>query len=309
MPLNDTPRQTTEHPPGLDSLLERASVLTPGPLPGWQGKGQTDVLRLDALHPQWSGNKAFKLAGHLKGFREQASLIRILSFGGPWSNHLHALAAVAHDCGLPSVGVVRGYAHLPLTDTLKDCQQQGMELVFVDKKTYARRNDPAWQQVLSQQWQAMVIPEGGSGPAGEAGFALLKPLLQDYDEVWIAAGTGTSARGLAACLRPDQTLMAVNAVADQGALQRHWQTLDWSCHWQILRDPRCGRFGQCPPVLQALIARYDLLGLPLEPVYTARLLLTLEAQQEAGLLGDKTRLLIHTGGLQGRRGYPELTPR
>lgn len=291
----------------VDTVLKAVSSLTPELLPAWSGPGSAHVLRLDTLNPDLSGNKAFKLSGHLQKFYAQTEASRLLSFGGPWSNHLHALASAAHLSGIPAVGIVRGYANLPLTATLSDCRDLGMMLIFADKKDYARRYDPEWQQVLGQQWQAMVIPEGGGGAAGESGFALLKPLLEGYDEIWLAAGTGTSARGIAACLREDQSLIAVNAVSDQGELQRQWQSLDWPCQWQLLENERCGRFGQCPPMLHELIARYDLLGLPLEPVYTARLLLALETQQQKGLLRDRKRLLIHTGGLQGRRGYSQLT--
>lgn len=290
----------------VDVMLSAVASLKPEPLQAWCGPGSVHVLRLDTLHPAFGGNKAFKLAGHLQKFYAQNEASRLLSFGGPWSNHLHALANAAHLNGIPSVGIVRGYADLPLTATLSECRDLGMMLLFADKKDYARRHDPVWQQALGQQWQAMVIAEGGGGPDGESGFAVLKPLLLGYDEIWLAAGTGTSARGVAACLRADQSLIAVNAVSDQGELQRHWQSLDWPCEWQILQDARCGRFGQCPPVLKEVIARYDQLGLPLEPVYTARLLLTLEAQQHKGLLSNKKRLLIHTGGLQGRRGYADL---
>lgn len=49
-----------------------------------------ECLRLDQLHPTLSGNKFFKLLGHLEVFRSSGRS-RLLSFGGRWSNHLHAL--------------------------------------------------------------------------------------------------------------------------------------------------------------------------------------------------------------------------
>ena len=48
--------------------------------------------------------------------------IGLLSFGGPYSNHLHAIAALGQALNIPVIAVVRGYAHLPLTATLQDCQ-------------------------------------------------------------------------------------------------------------------------------------------------------------------------------------------
>ncbi len=43
---------------------------------------------------------------------------------------------------------------------------------------------------------------------------------------------------------------------------------------------------------------------PLEPLYTGKALLALKQQVEAGRFARGTRLIfIHTGGLQGRRGF------
>ncbi|VVN17635.1 hypothetical protein PS623_04122 [Pseudomonas fluorescens] len=45
-------------------------------------------------------------------------------------------------------------------------------------------------------------------------------------------------------------------------------------------------------------------GLPLEAVYTGKALLALRDEVEAGRFRPGSRLLfVHTGGLQGRRGY------
>ena len=45
-------------------------------------------------------------------------------------------------------------------------------------------------------------------------------------------------------------------------------------------------------------------GVSLEALYTGKALLALREQVEAGLFAPGTRLIVvHTGGLQGRRGY------
>ena len=59
--------------------------------------------------------------------------------------------------------------------------------------------------------------------------------------------------------------------------------------------------------LDAELARFILAteaesGVPLESVYTAKALLALRTEVEAGYFARSTRLLfLHTGGLQGRR--------
>ena len=67
------------------------------------------VLRLDRLHPLWGGNKVFKLLPNLRR-AEALGQRRVISFGGAYSNHLHALAAWGREHGLETVGIVRGEA-------------------------------------------------------------------------------------------------------------------------------------------------------------------------------------------------------
>lgn len=269
-------------------------------LPG----GGADVLRLDRLHPLISGNKAFKLQPFLQRFAASPHR-RLLSFGGPFSNHLHALAALGRAAAVPVVLVVRGYAHLPLTPTLQDCADWGAELVFVDKKTYAGRYDPQWQQALSAEYDALVIGEGGAGE-GVTGCRVLATACAGYDEVWLACGTGTTALGLAQGLSEQKLacrVVGVNAVADQGALVRAWhQQMPADVDWRVVEDAHGGGFGRSGPELLQLIERLDQQGLPLEPVYTGKLLQAYEQAVARGECRGRV-LLVHSGGLQGRRGY------
>ncbi|MCD8523742.1 MAG: pyridoxal-phosphate dependent enzyme [Saccharospirillaceae bacterium] len=288
--------------PELTGLIEPVSVV--------MAKANVDMLRLDRLHPHISGNKAFKLAGFLPYFRA-SSKRALLSFGGPYSNHLHALAALGQALDIPVIAVVRGYAHLPLTATLQDCQAWGAELIFADKKTYARRYDRQWQQELAQHYDAFVIPEGGAGEAGEQECRRLATLCNDYDQIWLAVGTGTTAVGVAQGLQAlsiDCELIGVNAVADQGERLRLWQqVMPAGVRWRLLDNAHLGGFGRVSAELLALIQRYDRQHLPLDPVYTAKMMLAFEQALSAESQATESRtariLLVHSGGLQGRRGY------
>src|ERR1700712_1569244 len=68
---------------------------------------QADVLRLDKVHPEISGNEWFKLKYHLEQAKNR-SKSTLISFGGPYSNHLLAMAAIAKSSGFRSVGYIRG---------------------------------------------------------------------------------------------------------------------------------------------------------------------------------------------------------
>lgn len=252
-----------------------------------------DVAWLSTEHRYINGNKPWKLFGHLQLLPQKPPAL--LSFGGPHSNHLHALAACGQLLNVPTIGVVRGYAECALTPTLQDCQGFGMKLEFVDRVTYRRRHDDEFIEALAQQWQAVVVPEGGGGEPGRLGCAALAQLAAGYDELWLAVGTGTTAEGIARALAADTELVGVNVVADQGERQRQWQQL--RCRWRLIDDMHGGGFGRINPPLRDLIRRYDGRGISLDPVYTAKLMQAYETYGQA----DKTALLLHTGGLQGRR--------
>ena len=62
-----------------------------------------DMLRLDALHPEVSGNKWFKLKYLIQDALHTGKQT-LLSFGGCYSNHLHAMAYAAKSYKLKSIG-------------------------------------------------------------------------------------------------------------------------------------------------------------------------------------------------------------
>lgn len=272
-----------------------------------------DVLHLEKIHPIISGNKWFKLKYNIaeaetQGFRS------LLSCGGPHSNHLHALACAGAAFDIKTFGLVRGYENLPLTPTLIDCQRMGMTLIFVDKKTYQQRYDLVWCQQQSEQYDSYWIPEGGNNDLGHQGCAELAKYCQGYDEIWLSIGSGSTFLGLADGLRH---LAAVNAgeppiikgvLAIKGGddLASDLLSKVYEPH-RIDTEGHLGGFGKCPSALVAKIKAYDEQGLALDPVYTGKLIVAFEQSWQANLLDmSKRYLIIHTGGLQGRRGIAEF---
>ncbi|MGB1092905.1 MAG: hypothetical protein ACPGYX_12335, partial [Oceanobacter sp.] len=217
--------------------LCKTAKVEPLPVDSLGRSSQADILRLDQVHPVLSGNKLFKLLDHLAPILtafEKTDGLALVSPGGPWSNHLHALAAFGRELGIATHGLVRGYEHLPLTDTLSDCVVMGMKLHFLNKKEYSQRYEPAWQEFWAEKLNAYWIGEGGSiggeKPAKPAGFArpgmdLLASLVADYDEIWMAVGSGTTAEGLRSVLSDSKTVVGVNCVQDQDDLAQKWDSL------------------------------------------------------------------------------------
>ena len=65
------------------------------------------VLRLDLIHPEYGGNKYFKLKYNIKHAIEN-NYSSILTFGGAYSNHILATSFACKENGLKSYGVIRG---------------------------------------------------------------------------------------------------------------------------------------------------------------------------------------------------------
>jgi 1-aminocyclopropane-1-carboxylate deaminase len=100
-----------------------------------------EVLRADLIDAQLSGNKYFKLLPNLTAARNAGSNV-LLSFGGPWSNHLHALAAAGARYGFQTIGLVRGEPQS--TACLADAVRWGMHVHFISRTAYRRRAEPGF---------------------------------------------------------------------------------------------------------------------------------------------------------------------
>ena len=97
------------------------------------------IKREDFLHPVISGNKWRKLRYNLLAAKE-AGETTLLTFGGAYSNHIHAVAGAAKEYGLKSIGIIRGEEHLPLNHTLHEAQGMGMECHYLDRSTYRQKH-------------------------------------------------------------------------------------------------------------------------------------------------------------------------
>lgn len=274
------------------------------------------VLRLDLIDPLISGNKWFKLTEHLAAAR-QAGAEGLISLGGAHSNHLHALAAAGKRFGFPTVGLLRG--NPVQTPTVVDLQTFGMELHWLGYGGYRARHAPDFWEPWHQRYPHLHgVPEGGGGLMGARGCGVLLdqvheqlPALgwDDYHGWWLAAGTGTTLAGLVlaeAGRRPVYGALAVPAdhgvaplveaiLEEGGAISPAFELID-ACR---------GGFAKVDPALLDLIAQSEQQsGVPLEPLYTGKALLALQEEVSTGRFAPGTRLVfVHTGGLQGRRGF------
>ncbi|KTB73076.1 MULTISPECIES: 1-aminocyclopropane-1-carboxylate deaminase/D-cysteine desulfhydrase [Pseudomonas] len=292
-------------------------------LPWLQDAGvEAAILRLDLIDSLISGNKWFKLSEHLTQAVD-AGAEGLISLGGAHSNHLHALAAAGKRFGFPTVGLLRGHAQQ--TPTVLDLQAFGMQLHWLGYAGYrARHAADFWLPWQAQYPELYPIAEGGGGLAGALGCARLREMVDsqlghlgwdDYHGWWLAVGTGTTLAGLLLAEAGAHPVYGAMAVPDDhGVAQNIMAVLKEAAGSQVNASPSLpaacvlleasrGGFARTDAALLDFIASSEAhSGVPLEPLYTGKALLALHDEVLAGRFKSGSRLvLVHTGGLQGRR--------
>ena len=188
---------------------------------------EADVLRLDKIHPEISGNKWFKL----KYYLERAALTKkekLISFGGAYSNHLLALASAARLYGFSSVGLIRGEEPVIWSPVLTALKDDGMELRFLTRAEYDRQKKSALLPNSGEfEQNSLLIPEGGAGRNGVRGAEeILKGFpLDDYTHICCAVGTGTTLAGIINSSGPKQKKIGVSVL--KGTRDLEPLTVDW----------------------------------------------------------------------------------
>ena len=284
--------------------------------------GNVSLLRLDQAGGPAPGNKSFKLANYFLEARRMG-VSRLLSFGGAWSNHLHALAAAGRHHGVQTIGIVRGDEDAPDTAMMSDARRYGMQLLRVSRAEYRLRHDVGYQrQLMARFAPCLLIPEGGASIIGARGCAAIADLIRrqapQVRKIVLPVGTGTTLAGLAACLDEGFEVTGISALRETYGLEERAQGLldaldtgsasHRAAQWRILYEFHCGGFARVDARLREFMLAFEQThGVPLEPVYTGKMMLAIHRLRERGEWDEGEPVLaIHTGGLQGRRGYPWL---
>jgi len=270
----------------------------------WLKDRLVTIRRLDLVHPQISGNKFFKLKYNFLE-AQQLGFKKLLTFGGAYSNHIAATAFASQQFGFESAGIIRGeeLAHQPLNPTLALAQQFGMQLHFVSREEYRRKQDANYLEALAQNFPAhYIIPEGGTNALAIRGCQeILKDSDAQFDVICCAVGTGGTITGLIEASQPHQQVLGFSALKGN-FLNEEVAKLTTKRNWSILDDYCCSGYARTSPeviqFIQHFEAEYDI---PLEQIYTGKMLLGISNLIEKGYFPAETKLLIlHTGGLQGR---------
>ena len=266
--------------------------------------------RDDLIHPAISGNKWRKLKYHLLHASEHGKQ-HLLSFGGAYSNHIHALAAAGYQTGLRTTGIIRGEADAVSNTTLRDARRWGMDLVFVDRQSYRRRQDPDWLAQFDAP-DTLIVPEGGSSPLAIPGVAELVGEVPFSPDLWVLpCASGGTLAGLIAGKRDREQILAIAVLKGGDFITDEVCRLHPAAAsipgWRIALDHHDGGYAKFSPALWQWVQDFSAdTGLPLEPIYSGKAMWGLFRELAAGHIAPGSKIVfIHTGGMQGLAGLRE----
>lgn len=273
------------------------------------------IKRDDNIHPIISGNKWRKLKFNLR-FAEENNYRGIISFGGSFSNHIHALAFACQQQGLKSIGIIRGEQTYASNYTLSMAQQWGMKLNFVDRKTYRLREDTDYLKDLQKKYpDYLLVPEGGSNKLALGGVGeIITELNQqcEFDTLLTPVGSGGTLAGLIQADNNQHQILGISVLKQEGYLTEQINSLLGNHYshfnnWQILSEFHRGGYAKFSKEDEGRIVDFNRqTGFVFEPVYSGKMILALLDLIERGYFIKGQRIvLLHTGGLQGIGGMLE----
>jgi 1-aminocyclopropane-1-carboxylate deaminase len=270
-----------------------------------------DVLRLDEIHPVVSGNKWFKLKNYL--FEAIANNKKtILTFGGPYSNHIVATAAASQYYKLKSIGIIRGERPKILSHTLQQALSYDMELYFISRNDYKEKVIPGVVLSTIDPNTIYIVNEGGYGKMGMLGaMEILEELnSNDYTHIIAAVGTGTMLSGIISAAHPDQKIIGIPVLKDDSLELKIKALLPMERQrFQLIFDYHFGGYAKTSPeLIQFMNNWYNQSGIPTDFVYTGKLFFAANDLLGKDFFPKGSKILIiHSGGLQGNLSLPQGT--
>ncbi len=266
------------------------------------------IKRDDMIHPFISGNKWRKLKYNLIE-AESSQKRHLVTFGGAWSNHLLATACAAAKFGFKATAFVRGED--VNSDTLFFCRLFGMDLRFTGREDY-RNKEQLFESFYGGDPSACFIDEGGAGEEAVRGCAELAAELKgDYQHLFCAAGTGTTAAGiikglseagLPALLHVIPVLKGADFLIPE--IRKYLKDDDG---FAFHNNYHFGGYAKTQPGLLKFISDFSAsTGILLDPVYTGKMMFAVYDLIGLNYFTPGSNILaIHTGGLFGLLGMKD----
>ncbi|WP_448213594.1 1-aminocyclopropane-1-carboxylate deaminase/D-cysteine desulfhydrase [Colwellia sp. MEBiC06753] len=272
---------------------------------------QVFIKRDDLIHPIISGNKWRKLQGNIE-YAKANDYSGILSFGGAFSNHIHALAYACQQQQLKTIGIIRGEPEYQHNYTLSWAKHWQMQLNFVDRITYKRRYQQDYLDELTSQYpDYFIVPEGGTNQLALTGMAgVIDELTNqlEFDSLMLPIASGGTTAGLIAADNGEHQILSIAVLKQAEYLLQEIKALlpngATSTNWRLLTEFHRGGYAKFSAEdcinLAELTTHFNV---PFEPIYSGKMLLALLDLIEQGYFPAGHRIvLLHTGGIQGVSG-------
>lgn len=269
---------------------------------------QLFIKREDLLHPIISGNKFRKLKYNIQEAKRLGHTT-LLTFGGAFSNHILAVAGAGAEFGFKTIGIIRGEeleSKIHENPTLVKAQELGMQFHFVSRTAYRDKESSSFISFLCEKFgNFYLVPEGGTNDLAIKGC---EEILTSEDKSYFthiacAVGTGGTISGLINSSTEKQQLIGFSSL--KGAfLSEVIRNFVVKTNWSISDAYHFGGYGKVnDELIQFLNSFYSQTSIPLDPVYTGKMVFGILDLIEKGYFPPNAKILmIHTGGLQGIKG-------
>ena len=269
------------------------------------------LKREDNIHPIISGNKYRKLKYNIEAAKKQGRKT-ILTFGGAFSNHIAAVAAVGKAFNFKTIGVIRGDEladKIESNPTLMYAKSCGMTFKFISRALYREKQNPSViKKILKGFSNYYFVPEGGTNDLAIKGC---EEILNESDKIFnfvcCSIGTGGTISGIINSAKSNQYVLGFPALKGS-FLKEDISKFVMQNNWNIIADYHFGGYGKVDIDLINFINQFKKdNNIQLDPVYTGKMMFGIYDLLEKGyfLKGSKV-LAIHTGGLQGIFGMNNL---
>ena len=263
------------------------------------------VKRDDLIHKYISGNKIRKLNQNIFSFYKNKCK-KLVTFGGAFSNHLLATAALCNELSIDCVGIVRGEElNVNSNGILKKCSSLGMQLNFVSRSSFSEQKKMSGL-LVKDGIPTWFVPEGGANLEGIEGC---KEIVSENEEIFdyyvVAQGTTTTSIGIALALPPSAKIIVVPVLKGFNSKSEMKSVLNNVDLWNVIKDKiivlddfHFGGYAKSTNELREFISEINQINkMQIEEVYTGKALYALKNYLEKNFVKNKKVLFIHTGGI------------
>jgi 1-aminocyclopropane-1-carboxylate deaminase len=263
------------------------------------------VKRDDLIHKYVSGNKIRKLNQNIFSFYKNKCK-KLVTFGGAFSNHLLATAALCNELSIDCVGIVRGEElNAKSNFILSKCDSLGMKLEFVSRTNFLEQKKMSGL-LVKDGIPTWFIPEGGANLEGIEGC---KEIVSENEEIFdyyvVAQGTTTTSIGIALALPLSAKIIVVPVLKGFNSKSEMKSVLNNVDLWNVIKDKiivlddfHFGGYAKSTNELRDFISEINQINeMQIEEVYTGKALYALKNYMEKNFVKNKKVLFIHTGGI------------